>query len=359
LLTLRRAAERAVAEGGVEVARGELIGAVALAELFERIETEAMLDRARVDAASGGRSARAFLDLIAAERDQTFRELIARAVERERRRAAEAFARLDAVGRRFALWGGALGVAALVAAAAFARGFHRRLVRPIDGLARAAAAFGAGARDARAPAALPREFAPLGARFDAMAERLAGEQARLETEVAERTADLAEANAALRDVDARRRRMFAALSHEIRTPVTALLGEAQIALRQPESEGGAAREALERIAASGGYLRRRLDDLLSLARSEDGALTLEMAHCDLAAAARRAVEATRGYAEAAEASLRFEAPDAPVMLGGRRRGAAAGRAGADRQCGEGVAAGRDRDGLGLAGARRRHPRRGR
>jgi signal transduction histidine kinase len=139
-----------------------------------------------------------------------------------------------------------------------------------------------------------------------MAERIGGERARLEAEVDVRTVELAEANARLRDVDARRRRFLAAVSHELRTPVTVLLAEAQVALRADAEE--AARGALERIAASGGFLRRRIDDLMALARSEDGALTLRPEPCDLGEAVAAAAAAAQGYAAASEVALAYQGP---------------------------------------------------
>jgi signal transduction histidine kinase len=105
-------------------------------------------------------------------------------------------------------------------------------------------------------------------------------------------------------VDATRRRFFANASHELRTPVTVLLGEAQLALRAPGSE----REALERIAASGGYLSRRLDDLMRLARSEDGQIALRMGEADVARAVRAAVATARSFATASEIALDFPEP---------------------------------------------------
>ncbi|WP_333833783.1 sensor histidine kinase [Rubrimonas sp.] len=317
LLVFRRAVEADLAArdaAGREAGRARLVQATALANLFERIETEAMLDRARADGADPARSALEFLSLIASERDRSFRAVIAEAVERERAAAAAALARLEALRERLGAAALAMALAGLAAAALFGRAFYRSLLRPIEGLAEAAEAFGAGARDARAPARLPGEFALLGARFDAMAETIDGEQARLEAEVAARTAALEAANAELRRIDGQRRRFFATVSHELRTPVTVLLGEAQVALRGGAGEEGA-REALGRIAASGGYLRRRLDDLLRLARSEDGGLSLTLGPCDLSEAGRAAAQAARAYAAAAEVSLDFDAPEAAPAQG--------------------------------------------
>ena len=316
LLDYRRAIEADLSGRGPEgVAAGRfaLVRAVALGDLFDRIETEAMLDRARGAAGDPARAARRFLAVIASERDRTFRATVAETVEAAREASDAAHARLDALRRRLIWGGGALGFAALIGAALLGRAFYASLMRPIAGLSAAAEAFGRGDRGARAPAGLPGEFETLGARFNAMAARIESEQSRLETEVAARTADLAEANAGLRRVDQQRRRFFAAVSHELRTPVTVLLGEAQVALRSDAA--GDHRAALDRIAASGGFLRRRLDDLLRLARSEDGALALRLGPADLAKAAREAVQSARAYAEAAEARLVIEAVEAAPVRG--------------------------------------------
>ncbi|TVQ58131.1 MAG: HAMP domain-containing protein [Rhodobacteraceae bacterium] len=316
LLAFRRAVEAEMGRANPaarEARRPDLVNAVGLFDLFERVETVSMLDRARGDRA-GPEAARQFLALIASDRDRTFRALIAATVERERAAAEAAFARLAALRERLALAGSGIAVVVLGAAALFARALQQSLLRPIVGLSAAAEAFGAGARGARAPADLTGEFATLGAQFDAMAARIDSEQARLEAEVAARTAELEAANGELRRIDAQRRRFFAAVSHELRTPITVLLGEAQVALRGEPTQDDL-RAALDRIAASGGYLRRRLDDLLNLARSEDGALTIARAPCDLGEAARAAVEAATAYAAAQEVALDVDVAGPAPLIG--------------------------------------------
>ncbi len=340
LLSLRRAAEADFnarqAAGAAD--RAALLRAVALRQTFEAIETEALLDRAGAgrgagdggagagagagdaaqggDAAAGGAaSALRFLRQIASDRDRAFRALAAEATEAERAAAGAALARVEAERGRLVRRMGGLGLALLLAAGAFALLLHRGLMRPIGALAAAADALG-GDRAARAPAGLPGEFAALAARFDAMAGRIATEQARLEAEVAARTADLAAAASGLAAVDDKRRRFFAQVSHELRTPVTALLGEAQIALRAPEGDAAAARAALGRIAASGGFLRRRLDDLMRLARSEDGALALAKAPVSLDEAVAAAVETARAYAAAGGVALTLARGAAPAAVVG-------------------------------------------
>lgn len=304
-------AERIAAARPAEMgaARAELIRARSLMSLFEAIETESMLDR------RGGGAARFYLARIAGERDGVFRGIVSEALQAERAEAAAAYAALERLRRTLGLGAAGLALSFVAAAALFGVLFHRGLMGPIRGLAAVTEAFGSGARDARAPRDLPGAFGALAARFNAMADRIGAEGQRLEAEVAARTEALERANAELTRVDATRRRFFANVSHELRTPVTVLLGEAQVALRKPGDAAGL-RAALERIAASGGYLRRRLDDLMSLARSEDGALTLSMAPVELNGVVGAAVDAARGYAQASEIALDFAPAPRPVAAWG-------------------------------------------
>jgi signal transduction histidine kinase len=311
LLNYRRAIDVSLAgadRATLEASRGRLLRARTLVSLFDAIETESMLDRRSRRASDGGVAAVNFLNRIAGERDGAFRAILSESLAEERMLAEAAYARLDALREGLAVRGAALGLSFLLATALAGVIFHRSLTRPIKALEDMAEAFGGGARGARAPGNLPGEFATLGAAFDAMADRIAGEQARLETEVAARTE-------ALRRVDETRRRFFANVSHELRTPVTVLLGEARVGLRAGD-DPTALRATLERIAASGGYLRRRLDDLMALARSEDGALSLSLGAADLSTVAAAAAETAAAYAAANEIALRLIPADGPVPVRG-------------------------------------------
>jgi signal transduction histidine kinase len=311
LLNYRRAIDASLAGAdrvSLEASRQRLLRARTLVSLFDAIETESMLDRRLRATGEGEQAAVDFLTRIAGERDGAFREILSESLEEERARAEAAYARLDALREGLAVRGAALALVFLAAAAAAGIVFHRSLTRPIGALETMAEAFGGGAREARAPAELPGEFATLASAFNAMADRIAGEQSRLEAEVGARTE-------ALRRVDQTRRRFFANVSHELRTPVTVLLGEAQVAMRARD-DVAALRGALERIAGSGGYLRRRLDDLMALARSEDGALSLAIGRAELNAVAAGAVETAAAYAAAHEIALTLRPETTDVCVAG-------------------------------------------
>ncbi|HLS18671.1 MAG TPA: HAMP domain-containing sensor histidine kinase [Paracoccaceae bacterium] len=303
LLTYRRAMGAGISASSGEIGRAELIRANALAGIFEEIETGSVFDRIAGRHFSAGQAARSFQAEVVGHADDAFGALISEVVEDEGVKAAQAFGRLEALRHELAILWSALAIAFLVAATGFGIAFYRGLMRPIAVLT--AAAEGIDGSDSARPVRerLPGEFQLLADRMNAMAARIGSEQRRLRDQVASRTADLEAANRRLTSIDKARRQFFANLSHELRTPVTVLLGEAQVALRVgPEEQ----RAALERIAASGGMLTRRLNDLMRLARSEEGELTLEMVPCNLGEAVRGAVEAARAYARSQEVDLEFE-----------------------------------------------------
>lgn len=177
---------------------------------------------------------------------------------------------------------------------------YRTLTRPI--LARinevrlAASAIGRGALDTRLPVQSRDELGLLMANVNRMAARLsrredhvAADRAALESTIAARTADLRAANARLEAVDQSRRRFFADVSHELRTPLTVILGECDIAMR------GAARAAdpvpaFTTIRKRAQRLKRRVEDLLRVARSESGEIELDRRPLSVGAVLAEAVD---------------------------------------------------------------------
>lgn len=288
--------EAAVDPGGSE--QDEMVRAAALSDLFAAIREEADWG----SGAPGTDSPAFFLNQIAGDRDVVFRAVVFEILQDERAEARAAFASLDDLRRWLLLTGGLLTAAFAVALAGFAYLFYRGLLSPIRRLGAAAEGFDETGAIGRAPEDLPQEFARLARRFNRMADVIEGNQQRLTSEVAARTAELEAANASLTRIDKARRAFFASISHELRTPVTILRGEAQIGLKVPGDERG----ALRRIEANSGYLKRRLDDLLKLARSEDGEIDLKFADTRLDEVVADAIQAAEAYARANEAEIVFD-----------------------------------------------------
>lgn len=94
----------------------------------------------------------------------------------------------------------------------------------------------------------------------------------------------AEAEAARRAAEAadRAKSVFLArMSHEMRTPLHAVLGFARLLLADPAFASGDPREAIEQIHAAGDHLLALVNDVLELARLESGSLTAETTPTDL------------------------------------------------------------------------------
>lgn len=278
--------------------RAEMVRALQLSTIFEDIERKTIFARAQW-AGTGQRPTAADMAQLVAPDEAAFRGILARIIEDERAESAAALTRLEELRVHYLTIGGWLVGGSLLVALVLGAMAYRQLLRPIRALTDAVEGYPA--RPASAPGDLPGEFALLADRFNSMLGRIETEQDRLRTEVDAATGDLARANAELVRIDRARRAFFANISHELRTPVTVLLGEAQVALK-----GGDERGALERIAANGGYLRRRLDDLLALARSEDGTLKLDARPFDLADEVEAAVTSARAFAAANEVTLSLD-----------------------------------------------------
>ena len=109
------------------------------------------------------------------------------------------------------------------------------------------------------------------------------------------------------------RRFTADASHELKSPLTAMRGEIEIALRRP-------REAEEYASVLGSTLEEVMrlskltEDLLTLARSDAGALAPQVEAADAAEIAARMVDRLRPHAEAKGIDLVLDAPESLLAL---------------------------------------------
>ena len=76
----------------------------------------------------------------------------------------------------------------------------------------------------------------------------------------------------------RQRRFIADASHELRTPVAVLCGEAEVALSQKERSAGEFRESVEILEREATRLKRIVEDLFTLARADAGQYPLTCTH---------------------------------------------------------------------------------
>ncbi len=148
-----------------------------------------------------------------------------------------------------------LSAVATLLSVALALGITASLTKPITKLVEATERVARGDLTAQAEIVRADEIGLLAERFNGMVTRL-------------------------NELIANQRRFYADASHELRTPLTILRGEAEVALRGPESIGDY-REALEHIIGVTQQIGTLIDELLFLARSEAGHITYETQSVDL------------------------------------------------------------------------------
>ena len=193
-------------------------------------------------------------------------------------------------------------VAVLVALGGLVTWVVRRGLRPLGDVVVAADAVAAGDLSHRVPVPNPRtEVGHLGVAFNTMVDRI-------EESFAERDA-----------LEQRLRRFVADASHELRTPLTSIRGYAELFRRGAAEDPDQLALAMRRIEDESARMGVLVDDLLLLARLDQGR-PLEREPVELVALVDDAVADARAVEP--ERPITFEPPGAPGG-GQRRRGAPA------------------------------------
>lgn len=194
--------------------------------------------------------------------------------------------------------------------------------RPLREMSQGALAYEGGRLDHRMPVGRRDEFGRFAESINRMAAELAqrrDEEAdrRLELErlIRQRTADLETALEKLRESEARRRLLLGDISHELRTPTTAIRGEAEIALRG-RKEAEDYRGALTRISQAAGQMGGLIDDLLMMARGGDDVLSLNKDVIDVSGPLEEALLSAASAASQRSVELASDVEDAEVLVHG-------------------------------------------
>jgi signal transduction histidine kinase len=153
------------------------------------------------------------------------------------------------------------------------------------------------------------EVGALTVAFNALVERFAAAQSSYQT-------DLERVRIADRDQAA----FLAAVSHELRSPLNAILGFADILVTEvdgPLSPG--AREEVEQIRASGKHLLELINDILDLSALESGQLKLVRTRVDLGVVASEVVREAVGLVGERPVAVRVEGMRDVCALADARR----------------------------------------
>jgi PAS domain S-box-containing protein len=129
--------------------------------------------------------------------------------------------------------------------------------------------------------------------------------------------DEQQAQRTLEEANRRKDQFLATLSHELRTPMTAVLGWAgMLKLGLPEEE---AREAIETIERSARVQAQLIDDVLDVSRLASGKLTFQPVPVDLAPVIEAALATVRPAAAAKGIEIDTSVPNLPQVLGDEGR----------------------------------------
>lgn len=113
-----------------------------------------------------------------------------------------------------------------------------------------------------------------------------------------------------------RRQFVSNVSHELKTPLTAIRGYVETLLDAQDLDQATRQRFLERIRIQTARLSALVTDLLSLSRIEAGEDAVERRPLDLRVPVMEATRALRSAAEAREVRLLFDLPEHPVIVVG-------------------------------------------
>jgi signal transduction histidine kinase len=137
-------------------------------------------------------------------------------------------------------------------------------------------------------------------------------EARLTELVAERTQELSLARDRAEAANRSKTRFLANMSHDLRTPLHAVLGGVDLLRRSPRL-GRDEQAHCGLIARGGRHLLRLIDDLLDIARIEHDRLRPQLAALDLSAMLTDLAAVTRRQAEAKGLAFEVRLGDDPVQ----------------------------------------------
>jgi len=260
------------------------------------------------------------------EIDGKFQPLIDAAIDAEREKAGKARQELEDLLAQ-SRW---IAIMASLAAAIFSLASGAFLLRgvrkPIEALMKGTSEIASGNLDYRIALNSRDEFGYLASHFNQMAQELELQQnklregrAVLEKRVAERTFELHNLNEELKRMDNERREFLADISHELRTPITVIRGEAEVTLRGRDRDAEEYKDALHRIVELSMQLGKYVQDLLFIARAETANLQFDWGRLDLAELMSGAVENFQVMAEENSMTVSLDAPTEPVWVRGDKQ----------------------------------------
>lgn len=297
--------------GKIRLAISEEVAIVGESGAAEEAEEIRLIDAIEVDLrdVAEGRAPARWTDLVQQGIDEETRELDA--ISKSVRSAGTNI--------RVVLLAEALLAALLVAG--LLNWISRQVVAPLQRLTNGAAELAAGNDQHRlVPSGDPDMLIAMQT-FNHMADQLNEQRDKIEDAnevlaraVDERTAELELTNLKLGNLIARRGGFLADVSHELRTPIAIIRGETDVVLRNRQSTREDLTESLRRVSGQANTLTKLVDDLLYVARSENGAPVVRSVRTDLLSIARTAVADVCCLIEADDGAIGFQSHEKQAFI---------------------------------------------
>jgi signal transduction histidine kinase len=153
----------------------------------------------------------------------------------------------------------------------------RRVLGPLELLRKGTERIGGGDLDFRLNIKSGDEIEILADEFNKMTEHLSAAYTGLERKVAERTQALTIANEKLEEASKLKSQFLANVNHELRTPVSAIIGYGRLVLRETEGQiSQLQRENLQDLLHNAERLLSQIDSLLDFAKIEAGKIEVRV-----------------------------------------------------------------------------------
>ena len=129
---------------------------------------------------------------------------------------------------------------------------------------------------------------------------------------------LTELNRRLEEAETARARFFANVSHDLRTPLTLILGPTR-ELMESDAIGAEERDVLGSVEANARVLLGQVDELLDVARMEEGTRPVRISEADLAAVVQNVASNFRAVARSKDVDFKVWTPERLPALTDRRK----------------------------------------
>ncbi len=140
------------------------------------------------------------------------------------------------------------------------------------------------------------------------------ERKRLDRVLQEQTSELRSAKAVAEQANHSKSDFLSSMSHELRSPLNAILGFAQLMESDEPSPTESQKENLEQILRAGWHLLKLIDEVLDLAKIEAGRVSLALESVSLTAVLPECQAMVEGLAQKRGVSLTFPTVETPLFV---------------------------------------------